>query len=111
MFLTWAEFDEAPEALEEGVRHITKEVVPAIKGAEGLIAGYWAVDREHGKRMGVLIWKDAEAPGAVMPGVSAKSGPSVRPPGGTSSPVPTAREATRWSPRSDRSRSGVIRES
>ena len=46
--------------------------MPAIKGAEGLIAGYWAVDREHGKRMGVLIWKDAEAPGAVMPGVSAK---------------------------------------
>jgi len=72
MFLTWAEFDEAPEALEEGVRHITEEVVPAIKGAEGLIAGYWAVDREHGKRMGVLIWKDAEAPGAVMPRVSAK---------------------------------------
>jgi hypothetical protein len=24
MFLTWAEFDEAPEALEEGVRHITE---------------------------------------------------------------------------------------
>jgi hypothetical protein len=72
MFLTWAEFDEAPEALDEGVRHITEEVVPAIKGAEGLIAGYWAVDRENGKRMGVLVWKDAGAPGAVMPGVSAK---------------------------------------
>jgi hypothetical protein len=72
MFLTWAEFDEAPAALEEGVRHITEEVVPAIKGAEGLIAGYWAVDRENGKRMGVLIWTNADAPGAVMPGVSAK---------------------------------------
>jgi hypothetical protein len=72
MFLTWAEFDEEPEALEEGVRHITEEVVPAIRGTEGLIAGYWAVDRENGKRMGVLIWKNADAPGVVMPGVSAK---------------------------------------
>jgi len=72
MFLTWAEFDEEPVALEEGVRHITEEVVPAIRGAEGLIAGYWAVDRENGKRMGVLIWKNADAPGVVMPGVSAE---------------------------------------
>jgi hypothetical protein len=30
------------------------EVVPAIQGAAGLIAGYWAVDRENGKRMDVL---------------------------------------------------------
>jgi hypothetical protein len=37
-----------------------------------LIAGCWAVDRENGKRMGVLIWEDAGAPGAVMPGVSAR---------------------------------------
>ena len=55
MFLTWAEFDEGPEALEEGVRHITEEVVPAIQGAEGLIAGYWAGSMRSRMRAGILV--------------------------------------------------------
>ena len=36
-------------ALQEGARHVRKEVVPSIQGAEGLLAAYWAIDRQNGK--------------------------------------------------------------
>jgi heme-degrading monooxygenase HmoA len=60
-------FEERGADLEEGVRHVLAEVVPAIQGAEGLRAAYWAVDRENGKRITVLVWESADAPAAAMP--------------------------------------------
>jgi heme-degrading monooxygenase HmoA len=62
-------FDEHGPDLEEGIRHVLEEVVPAIQGAEGLRAAYWAVDRETGTRISVLVWESPEAPGAAMPAV------------------------------------------
>lgn len=72
MILTVAEFDETGEVLDEGLRHVAEEVVPAVSGAGGLAAGYWVVDRENGKRLSVMLWDSPEAMAAAMPGVSAK---------------------------------------
>ena len=40
---------ESAEQLEEGTRHITQEVRPAMSGTDGLVAAYWLVDREKGR--------------------------------------------------------------
>ena len=71
MVVTIATFEETGEQLEEGMRHVRAEVVPSIRGATGLRAAYWLVDREAGKRLSVIVWEDADAAGAVMPGVMA----------------------------------------
>ena len=71
MYLSMSTFDEDPQALEEGVRHIREEVVPAMQGAAGLRAAFWAVDREQGKRVAVSVWDSADAAAAAWPGIGA----------------------------------------
>jgi hypothetical protein len=71
MIVTIATFEETGEQLEEGMRHVREEVVPSLRGAAGLRAAYWVVDREGGKRLSVVVWEDADAPAAAMPGVVA----------------------------------------
>jgi hypothetical protein len=71
MIVTMATFHETGEQLEEGMRHVREEVVPSIRGAKGVRAAYWMVDRGNGKRLPVTIWDDADAPAAAMPGVMA----------------------------------------
>jgi len=71
MLVTIATFEESGEQLDEGIRHVQEEVVPSIRGATGLQAGYWLVDREAGKRLSVTIWDDADAAAAAWPEVSA----------------------------------------
>lgn len=69
MLVSISRFEEHGTDLEEGIRHVLEEVVPAIQGTEGLQAAYWAVDREGGKRISVLVWESADAPAAGMPAV------------------------------------------
>jgi hypothetical protein len=69
MIVTMATFEESGDQLEEGIRHVRDEVVPSIRGATGLRAAYWLVDREAGKRLSVTVWEDAEAAAAAMPEV------------------------------------------
>ena len=71
MIVTIATFDESGEQLDEGIRHVREEVVPSIRGATGLRAGYWLVDREAGKRLSVTVWEDGDAAAAAWPEVSA----------------------------------------
>ena len=71
MIVTIATFDESGEQLDEGIRHVREEVVPSIRGATGLRAGYWLVDREAGKRLSVTVWEDGDAAAAAWPQVSA----------------------------------------
>ena len=71
MVVTIATFEETGEQLEEGMRHVREEVAPSLRGAIGVRAAYWLVDRGAGKRLSVIVWEDADAAGAVMPGVMA----------------------------------------
>lgn len=71
MIVTIATFEESAEQLEEGMRHVREEVVPSIRRATGLRAGYWLVDKANGKRLSVTVWDDGDAPAAAMPGVMA----------------------------------------
>lgn len=72
MILTVATFDESGPELEEGIRHVSEEVVPAFAGADGLVSGYWVVDRDNGRRLSVMVWRDAEAVSAAMPALMAR---------------------------------------
>jgi hypothetical protein len=65
-----SEFEESGADLEEGIRHVLEEVVPSIRGAEGLRAAYWAVDRAGGTRISVLVWEGADSSGTAMPAVA-----------------------------------------
>ena len=56
MLLQVSSFEEDAAALDEGARHVREEVVPSIQGAEGLLAAYWAVGRENGKRVSIMVW-------------------------------------------------------
>ncbi len=59
MIVTIATFGDSGEQLEEGIRHVRKEVVSSIRGATGVRAAYWLVDRGAGKRLSVTVWDDA----------------------------------------------------
>lgn len=73
MIVSVATFNnETSDELEEGIRHINQEVVPAMTGTDGLRAAYWVVDRENGQRLSVTVWDSGEAAGAAWPGISAK---------------------------------------
>ncbi len=69
--VTIATFEESPEQLEEGIRHVREEVIPALEGRPGVRAAYWLVDRAAGKRLSVTIWESPEAAAAAMPMVMA----------------------------------------
>jgi hypothetical protein len=69
MIVTMATFSETGTELDQGVRHVRKEVVPSIRGAKGLRAGYWLIDREHGKRLSIMVWDDMGAMSAAMPAI------------------------------------------
>ena len=71
MIVTIATFEESREQLDEGMRHVREEVVPSVRGATGLRAAYWLVDREAGKRLSVTVWNDPNASAAAMPAVVA----------------------------------------
>lgn len=71
MIVTMATFQETGEQLEEGMRHVREEVVPSIRGAKGVRAAYWMVDKGNGKRISVTVWDDGDAAAAAMPGVMA----------------------------------------
>ncbi len=67
MILTVATFDESGPELDEGIRHVREEVIPALEGADGLLSGHWVVDRDSGRRLSVMVWRDADAVAAAMP--------------------------------------------
>ena len=71
MIVTIATFEESGEQLDEGMRHVQEEVAPSIRGAAGLRAAYWLVDRDAGKRLSVTVWNDANASATAMPAVIA----------------------------------------
>ena len=71
MIVTIATFKESADELDEGMRHVREEVVPSIRGATGLRAAYWLVDRDAGKRLSLTVWESGDAAAAAMPDVMA----------------------------------------
>ena len=71
MVVAVSTFNETEGQLDEGVRHVKEEVVPSVRGAKGLKAGYWVIDREQGQRLSILVWESADAMSAAMPSVMA----------------------------------------
>jgi heme-degrading monooxygenase HmoA len=70
MFAQVITFDESAEQIEHGIEHVLDEVIPPLKGASGL-TGFWLVDREHGKRISVMVWEDEAEMAAGMERVAA----------------------------------------
>jgi heme-degrading monooxygenase HmoA len=71
MFAMLMEFDEPASDTEAGIEHVNDEVVPALKGASGLV-GLWLVDREAGGRITVMVWDTEEHYQAGMAEVQAR---------------------------------------
>src|SRR5215469_1160517 len=60
MFAMVLSFDgESAEDLNAGIEHVTDEVIPALAESAG-VHGWWLVDREHGRRMTVMMWDTQE---------------------------------------------------
>ena len=60
MFALVLSFDsESPEVLTAGIEHVNDEVIPALAETGGL-HGWWLVDRDHGRRVTVLVCDSQE---------------------------------------------------
>jgi hypothetical protein len=71
MFAVVIQFDgETPAELEAGMSHVKDEVIPAIAGAAGM-EGWWLVDRDNGRRLGVMVFDSDEHYQAGMAAVGA----------------------------------------
>jgi hypothetical protein len=71
MFAQIVTFEETPQEIAAGIAHVMEDIVPALESAEGL-TGLWLVDREHGKRLSVLVWENEAAASAAMARVQAR---------------------------------------
>ncbi len=58
----------ARHQVRAGIDHVLDDVIPALEKAPGL-RGFWLVDREHGKRLSVLVLEsEAHASTAMAKG-------------------------------------------
>ena len=54
---------------DEGIRYLHSDVLPAMKQAPGLVAGYWLASKD-GQGLTVLIFDDAQAAQAAAAGLA-----------------------------------------
>jgi heme-degrading monooxygenase HmoA len=73
-------FDEDPAAVQHGIDHVLADVVPALEESDGA-KGLWLVDREHGKRISIMVWESEEAAQAAFARIAARAAanPGERP--------------------------------
>jgi hypothetical protein len=69
MFAQIATFEETPEQLTEGLRHLREEVIPSVGTPDGLLAAYWLIDEPSGKRLTVMLWENDAKQAGAMPGI------------------------------------------
>ena len=63
-------FEESPDEVEAGIRHVEEEVLPPLREVPGL-QGLWLVDRERGRRISVMVWESEEAASRGMAALQA----------------------------------------
>jgi hypothetical protein len=51
--------DLPAERIDSFVTAMRDQVIPRARKLPGFLGGYWLVDREHGKAIGVTLYKDA----------------------------------------------------
>ena len=56
---------ETADEVAAGIEHVSDEVVPAVRSADGM-RGYWLVDKDGGRRMTVMLWENQEQYDAAM---------------------------------------------
>jgi heme-degrading monooxygenase HmoA len=71
MFAVVLDFQETAEDTEAGIAHVRDEVIPALKQAQGLL-GLWLVDRDHHRRLTVMVWDSDEHYSEGMAAVQAR---------------------------------------
>ena len=71
MFAMVLDFQETAEDTEAGIAHVQDEVIPALKEAQGLL-GLWLVDRDHHRRLTVMVWDSDEHYAGGMAAVQAR---------------------------------------
>ena len=71
MFAMVLDFQETAEDTGAGIAHVQDEVIPALKEAQGLL-GLWLVDREHHRRLTVMVWDSEEHYSEGMAAVQAR---------------------------------------
>jgi len=71
MFAVVMDFQETAEDTGAGIAHVQDEVIPALKEAQGLL-GLWLVDRDHHRRLTVMVWNSEEHYSEGMAAVQAR---------------------------------------
>jgi heme-degrading monooxygenase HmoA len=73
-------FEESPEAVEHGIKHVHEDVIPALQESDG-VRGFWLVDRERGKRISLMVWDSEEAAQAAFARIGERvaANPGARP--------------------------------
>ncbi len=65
MYAQVVTFEESADQVQAGIDHVLDDVIPALETAPGL-AGLWLVDREHGKRLSIMVWESEAHATAAM---------------------------------------------
>jgi hypothetical protein len=86
MYAQVVTFEESADQLQAGIDHVLDDVIPALETSPGL-SGLWLVDREHGKRLSILVWESEAHASAAMAKVQERVARSTHP-----RPAPTTVE-------------------
>jgi SnoaL-like protein len=78
MYAQVVTFQESPEQVQAGIDHVLDDVIPALEAAPGL-QGLWLVDREHGKRLSIMVWESEAHASAAMAKVQERVARSKHP--------------------------------
>ncbi len=65
MYAQVVTFEESAEQVQAGIDHVLDDVIPALETSPGL-SGLWLVDREHGKRISIMVWESEAYASAAM---------------------------------------------
>lgn len=65
MYAQVVTFEESADQVQAGIDHVLDDVIPALETSPGL-SGLWLVDREHGKRLSIMVWESEAHAQAAM---------------------------------------------